>query len=113
MGVLQECVEPRSVRSRRTGRFHRGYLRVVMFDGKIVAAIYRLDPEPDDGTFHDPTRTDAPALYEAAPPDEEARLQEQLGPFVGEIERQFREQIHTDADLTALKQRWLRGQTAV
>jgi hypothetical protein len=110
VALLQEYVEARPIRSRRTGRFHRGILRVVMFDGKIVAAIYRLDPETDNGIFHDLTRAESQLFYEGAPPEEEAALQAQLGPFVEEVERQFRARAQTAADLERLREAWVAQQ---
>jgi hypothetical protein len=113
VGYLQEYVESAPIRSRRTGKFHHGGLRVVLFDRKIVSAIYRLDPEPDDGTFRDPSRVGAGRLYEAAPPEVEERLQAQLEPFVVEMERRFEARIGSVADLASLRREWTHAQTAV
>src|SRR5205814_8001635 len=55
VAMLQQYVEARPVRSRKTNRYHRGTLRVVMFDGRIVSAIYRLHPDPDDGRSEEHT----------------------------------------------------------
>lgn len=111
VAILQEYVEGRPIRSRRTGQVHRGYLRVVLFDGRVVAALYRLDHDPDDGTFRDLTRPHVRTFFEGAPPPEEAACQEALAPFFGEVERQFRERIHDEADLARLRDRWVLEQT--
>jgi hypothetical protein len=111
VAILQEYVEGRAIRSRRTGHVHRGYLRVVLFDGKVVAALYRLDQEPDDGTFRDLTRQEVRTFFEGAPPEEEQALQTLLGPFFGEVERQFRERVRSEEDLIRLRDRWVLEQT--
>lgn len=112
VSVLREYVEGRPIRSRRTGKLHRGSLRVVMFGRKIVAALYRLDQEPDDGTFRDLDRPEVQTFYEGVPPEEETQLQSRLGPFVQEIERQFSTRVTNEADLAAMRARWIEEQTA-
>jgi hypothetical protein len=111
VALLQEHVEARPFRSRRTGKLHRGSLRVVMFDGKIVAAIHCLDQEPDDGTFRDLARPEVPTFFEAAAPDEEDELQAQLGPFVEELERQFAARVRSPQDLAFLRKSWVLKET--
>lgn len=113
VGMLQEYVESRPVRSRKTGQMHRGYLRVVLFDGKVVAALHRLTQQPDDGTFHDLTRQDVKTFFEGAPPEEEAEIQRQLGPFFAEVERQFHARIRSEEDLVRLRNRWILDQCQV
>lgn len=113
VGYLQEYVESAPIRSRRTGKFHHGGLRVVLFDRKIVSAIYRLDPEPDDGSFREPPRGGAGRWFEAAPPEVEERLQAQLEPFVVEMERRFEAKIASVSDLADLRREWTRAQTTV
>lgn len=110
VGILQEYVESRPVRSRKTGHMHRGYVRVVLFGGKVVAALHRLDQEPDDGTFRDITRQDVKTFFEGATPEEEAQIQAQLGPFFAEVERQFDARIHSEQDLIRLRDRWVLDQ---
>ncbi|HTE17374.1 MAG TPA: hypothetical protein VK689_03205 [Armatimonadota bacterium] len=112
VAVLQEYVEARPIRSRRTGKFHRGSMRVVIFDRKIVAALYRLDQEVDDGTFRDLTRPDVSTFFEGVAPDEEAALQEQLGSFIDELERQFAARVRSEEDLRLLREHWILDQTA-
>jgi len=111
VGILQEYVEGRPIRSRRTGKYHRGALRVVMFDRKIVAAIYHLDQEPDDGTFRDLARPDVPTFYEGASQDDEHSFQAELAPFVEEIERSLAARVNEEADLARLRQEWVAAQT--
>lgn len=110
VSVLREYVEARAIRSRRTGKLHRGSLRVVMFGRKIVAALYRLDQEPDDGTFRDLDRPEVQTFYEGVPPEEEAQLQSRLGPFVQEIEKQFAARVTGEADLAAMRAQWVAEQ---
>ncbi|MFN3651233.1 MAG: hypothetical protein ACK47B_16780 [Armatimonadota bacterium] len=110
VSLLQEYVDARPIRSRKTGKYHRGSLRVALFDGKIVAAFYRLDAEPDDGTFRDLTRPDVRTFCEAVSPDEEAALQAELGPFVAAIQSRAAELV-TEDDLDALRRNWIRAQT--
>lgn len=112
VGVLQEYVEARPVRSRKTGQVHRGYTRVVMFDGKVVAALHRLDREPEDGSFRDITRQDVTTFFEGAAPEEERELEEQLRPFFQEVERQFHARVRTHDDLVRLRDRWVLDQAA-
>lgn len=112
VGVLQEYVEARPVRSRKTGQVHRGYTRVVMFDGRVVAALHRLDQDPDDGSFRDITRQEVKTFFEGASPEEEAEYQAQLAPFFREVERQFHARIHTREDLVRLRDRWVLDQAA-
>jgi hypothetical protein len=112
VGILQEYVEARPVRSRKTGQHHRGYTRVVMFDGKVVAALHRLDQEPDDGSFRDITRQNVKTFFEGANAEDEAFFQEQLGPFFQEVENQFHARIQNEADLIRLRDRWVLDQTA-
>jgi len=110
VALLQEFVEPQPIRARRTGKLHRGYLRVVIFDRRIMAALHRLDQEPDDGTFRDITRPDVPTFFEGVSPEMEAQLQAQLGPFIEEMERQLQGRIHTSDDVARLRERWLMEQ---
>lgn len=110
VAVLQEYIEARPVRARRTGKYHRGYVRVVIFDHRIVAALYRLDQEPDDGTFRDLTRQDVPTFFEGVPAADEAELQAELGPFVQEVERQFAARVRGEDDLCSLRDQWVVGQ---
>jgi hypothetical protein len=110
VSILQEYVEGRPVRSRRTGKLHWGYLRVVVFDRKIVAAIYHLDQEPSDGTFRDLAHPDIPTFVEGMPADEETALQAQIVPFVEELERQFAARVRSDTDLTSLREQWVENQ---
>jgi hypothetical protein len=112
VALLEEYVECRPIHSRRTGKLHRGYVRVVLFDGRIVAALYRLDQQPDDGVFRDITRQDVPTFFEGAPEEDEAELQEQLAPFIEELERQFAARIYSTEDLSRLRDRWVMEQTA-
>lgn len=107
VALLQEYVDARPVRSRRTGKLHRGSLRVVLFGGTMVAAIHRLDSEPDEGVFRDLSRPGAPVFYEAAEPAEEAALQERLAPFAAEIQRQLAARVHYRSDLDALFRQWV------
>jgi hypothetical protein len=111
VAILQEYIEARPIRSRKTGQLHRGYIRVVLFDRKVVAALYRLDQEPHDGTFRDLTRQDVRTFFEGASPEDEAELQAQLGAFFEEFERQFRGRIRSEADLDNLRDRWVMEQT--
>jgi hypothetical protein len=111
VALLQEYVEAQPVRSRRTGKLHRGSLKVVMFDGQVVSAVHRLDQEPDEGTFRDPTRPDTPVFYEAAAPEEEARLREELQPLAVALDRGFAERACTDEGLAELQRRWAALQT--
>lgn len=108
---LQEFVEGRPVRSRRTGKFHRGTLRVVVFSGAIVAAVHRLEQEPDDGIFRDPARPQAARFYESASPEEEAELQAALGPFVSELEQRFGALVVDEVDVDDLRREWVIRQT--
>ncbi len=85
VGVLQEFVEGRPVRSRRTGKLHPASLHVVMFDRRVVAAVYRMHAEPEDGTFRDLNRPGTPIFYEGASPDDEAAIHGLLAPFVAEL----------------------------
>jgi hypothetical protein len=110
IGILREYVEARPVRSRRTNKFHRGTLRVAMFDRRLVSAVYRLSQEPDDGTFRDLERSDAATFYEGAPPEDEAQLQRQLAPFVAALEERFSDTVRTPADLERLRTAWVVGQ---
>lgn len=110
VALLQEFVESRPIRSRRTGRFHRGHIRAVLFGGALVSAVYRLDAEPDDGTFRDLSRPEVRILIEGMPADAEADLQERLGRFFDEVERQLDGRIHDDEDLTRLRDRWVTEQ---
>ncbi|HEU4751753.1 MAG TPA: hypothetical protein VFU47_01515, partial [Armatimonadota bacterium] len=112
VAMLREYVEARPIRSRRTGRLHRAGLRVVMFDRRLVSAVYRVDQEPDDGTFRDLDREDARCFFEAAGPEEEARLQQQLEPLVTAIEERFLGRVRTERDLEQLRSGWLRAQAA-
>jgi len=112
VSLLVEYVEARPIRSRRTGKLHPGTLRVVMFDGRIVSAVYRLGQEPDDGTFRDLTRPDVPSFYEGAAPEDETQLQAELGPFVEELERQFDARVRTPEDLQALRRGWILSQAS-
>jgi len=113
VALLQEFVEGRPIRSRRTGRLHRGYLRVVLFQGEIVAALYRLDQHPDDGTFRDLTRQAVPTFFEGAPPSVEHELREELSPFLHELEQQFETRIQEEVDLTRLRDRWILEQVGL
>lgn len=112
VAMLQEYVEARPVRSRRTGKLHRGSLRAAVFDGRIVAAIYRLDPEPDDGTFRALTRAKDSCLYEAAPPEDEASLQEALSEVLQTLERQIARRVRSDADVERVRREWVAAQTS-
>ena len=112
VGILQEYVDSLPVRSRKTGQVHRGYLRVVLFDGKVVAALHRLDAEPDVGTFRDLTRQEVKTFFEGATPEAEAVIQDQLSPFFAEVERQFEARIRSEEDLIRLRDRWVLDQTA-
>jgi hypothetical protein len=106
VGVLQEYVEGRPVRSRRTGKYHPASLHVVLFDRRIVAAVYRLHAEPEDGTFRDLNRPGAPVFYEGAAADDEESIHRLLEPFVAELETQFAGRARSDADLRRLRERW-------
>jgi hypothetical protein len=111
VSTLQEYVEARPLRSRRTGKLHRGSLRVVIFDRKIVAAVYRLGHEVDDGTFRDLTRPGVRVFHEGASPEEEAGIAWQLLPFAEELERRIQQRVRSDADLDALRRAWVQRQT--
>lgn len=113
VAVLREYLEAQPIRSRRTGKFHRGSLRVVMLDAAIVAAVYRLDQEPDDGRFRDLTRPDVSTFVEAASAEDEAALHHQLAPFVEEIDRQFTARVRSRTDLSRLRDNWLMSQAGV
>ncbi len=110
VSLLREFVEARPVRSRRTGKLHRGTVRVVLFERKIVAAVHHLGLEPDDGTFRDLNRPDVPSFHEAASPEDEATLQEALGLFAGELEREFDRRRKEPDPIRALLSDWLRAQ---
>ncbi len=107
VGILQEYVECRPIRSSRTGRLHRGYLRVVLLGGEIIAALYRLDQEPDDGSFRDITRQDVPTFFEGAPPAVEEELRRELVPFFAAFEGEFFARVQAPADLDRLRDRWI------
>ena len=111
VAILQVYIEARPIRSRKTGQLHRGYIRVVLFDRKVVAALYRLDQEPHDGTFRDLARQDVRTFFEGANPEDEAELQSQLGAFFEEFERQFQGRIQSAEDLDNLRDRWVMEQT--
>ncbi len=112
VGILQEFVEGRPVRSRRTGKHHPASLHVVMFDRRVVAAVYRLHALPDDGTFRDLNRPGESVFYEGAAADEEAAVQEALEPLVREFEAQFAARVRTEADFKRLQERWVLEQAA-
>lgn len=112
VAMLRDFIESRPIKSRRTGKLHRGALRVVMLGSAVVAAVYRLDQEPDDGRFRDLARPDLPTFVEAASLDDEARLQEQLAPFVDELDRQFNARVRTRSDLARLRDNWVMSQSA-
>jgi hypothetical protein len=111
VGHLQQYVESAPVRSRRTGRYHRALLRVVMFDRKVVSALYHMDQEADDGTFRDLTVPGANTFPEAAEPAVAARLQEALGELITELEARFAERVQGPGDLAQLRAEWLAAQT--
>jgi len=111
--VLQEYIEPRPIRSRRTGELHRGQLRVLLFQETLVGAIYRLDRERDDGTFKDLTRPEVKVFFEPVSEEDEAALQEQITPFFGELRAQFEGRVRSREDLGRLRRRWVQEQTAV
>jgi hypothetical protein len=113
VAVLQEYVEARPIRSRRTGDLHRGQLRVLLFDETLVGAIYRLDRERDDGTFKDLTRPGVKVFYEPVSEEDEAALRDQVTPFFRELRGQFEGRIHCREDLGRLHRRWVQEQTAV
>ncbi len=108
VSLLRPYVEARPIRSRKTGKLHRGALRVVTLDRKIVAAVHHLVTEPDDGTFQDLGRPEVATFYEAASAEDEAMLQEQLGPFVRELEEQSEARIRGAEDTGMLLRAWVR-----
>jgi hypothetical protein len=110
--VLQDYIEARPIRSRRTGDLHRGHLRVVYFDNRLVAAFYRLDRDRDDGTFRNLARPDVRVFFEPVGPEEEAEIHAQLQPFFAELRRQFEGRAHTEASVERLRRRWVWEQTA-
>jgi len=113
VAVLQEYVEARPIRSRRTADLHRGQLRVLLFEETLVGAIYRLDRERDDGTFKDLTRPGVKVFYEPVSDEEEAALHDQITPFIRELRTQFEGRVHCLEDLIRLHRRWVQEQTAV
>lgn len=113
VAILQEYVEARPIRSARTGDLHRGQLRVLLFDDTLVAAIYRLERERDDGTFKDLTRPEVKVFFEHASAEEEAALRAQIIPFFRELRTQFEGRVQSPADLERLRRRWVQEQTAL
>jgi hypothetical protein len=110
VALLQEYVEEQPVRSRRTGRLHRGYLRAQVLGGELLAAIHVLDEEPDDGTFRDLTRPGVRTLREGASQEEVEELRPVLQSFIRELEHQIDGRIRTAADLQRLRDRWITEQ---
>lgn len=113
VAVLQEYVEARPIRSRRTGELHRGRLRVLLFEETLVAAIYRLDRDRDDGTFKDLTRPEVKVFFEPVSEDTETALREQVVPFFRELRTQCAGRLQSRDDLDRLRRRWVQEQTAV
>lgn len=111
IAVLQEYIEARPIRSRRTGELHRGHLRVVLWDDRLVAAVYRLERERDDGTFRDLTRPEVKVFYEPVSSEQERLLEEQVVPFFRELRRQFTGRVQSLEDLDRLCRRWVQEQT--
>jgi hypothetical protein len=111
VAVLQEYIEARPIRSRRTGELHRGQLRVVLWDDRLVAAVYRLERERDDGTFRDLARPEVKVFYEPVSGEEEELLKEQVVPFFAELRRQFTGRVQSLDDLDRLCRRWVQEQT--
>jgi hypothetical protein len=112
VAVLQEYVEARPIRSQRTGELHRGHLRVLLADDHLVAAVYRLDRDRDDGTFRDLTRAEAKVFHEYVPESEEATVRAQVVPFFAELRSQVEGRIRSDADIDRLRARWIEDQAA-
>lgn len=108
--LLREYVESRPVRSRRTGKLHRGTLRVVMFDGTVVAAVYGLDQEADDGRFRDPSRPETARFFESAPEEDEREIEAQVRPFLDTLAHEFEGRVQSLDDLRRMRDGWLTRQ---
>ena len=111
VGLLQEFVDGQPILSRRTGKQHKGYMRIVFFDGRVLGAMYRLVDEPDDGAWRNLLSPDVETFLESVPEEEEALLQEDLSSFFGEVERRFEASVGGEADLRRMRQDWVLSQT--
>ncbi len=111
VGILQEFLDAEPLRSKRTGKLHRGSLRAVLFDGKLVSAIYRFDAESAEGTFRDLSRPEVPVFYEAAPPEQEEAIEGQLSGLARALDEQVTARVHSAGDVESLLRRWLGTQT--
>ena len=112
VGLLQEFVDGEPFPSRRTGKRHKGYLRVMFFDGQLIGALRRLLTAPDDGRWRDLTAPEVETFLEPAEPAEEERLQVDLERFFSVVEERFAARCASSEDLEAFAREWALSQAA-
>lgn len=102
--ILQEFVESELVKG-KDGQYHKGYIRVLVFNGKFMGAWYRLpkaSQNKDD--FIDINRRDVPTFFSPVPDETLVQLSEFCLRFVGEYESTLRTlNIHSVDDLIEFK----------
>ena len=107
-GFLEEFLQPGIVRSRKTGQEHAGYIRVCVFDKKIIIAMWRLQQEPFNGQYQSFIGGDCRTFFEGCSEDVEQRLQEFLTPVITAFETEFFKRIHSVNDLFKFRNEYLK-----
>jgi len=88
ISTIEEFVEPKPVKSKRTGNTYQGTIRAIIFDNKLIAAMHRFPQyQTNQESFVPLTQRETKTFYERCDEKLEEKITKTLIPAIVEFEK--------------------------